>query len=98
MAIMATVPRLFVCLLAAAITQAQGVATRNAVAAPKQAPSGRPFRASFEDVAAKVGLTTPVTVGNPAAKKYIIEANGTGLAAIDYDRDGWLDLFVVNGS
>ena len=38
----------------------------------------------------------PVIAGNPVSKKYIIEANGTGLAAIDYDRDGWLDLFVVN--
>ncbi len=100
---MATVSRLWIYLLAAAggcapIAQAQGVATRNATAAVRQAPSGRPFLASFEDVAAKVGLTAPVTVGNPATKKYIIEANGTGLAAIDYDRDGWLDLFVVNGS
>ncbi len=40
----------------------------------------------------------PVIAGNPVSKKYIIEANGTGLAAIDYDRDGWLDLFVVNSS
>ena len=81
-----------------AILVAQGVSTRNAPAAPKQAPSGRPFSAFFEDVAAKSGLTMTVTVGNPATKKYIIEANGTGLAAIDYDGDGWLDLFVVNGS
>ena len=81
-----------------AILVAQGVSTRNAPAAPKQAPSGRPFTSSFEDVAAKAGLTMTVTVGNPATKKYIIEANGTGLAAIDYDGDGWLDLFVVNGS
>ena len=95
---MATVPRLWIYFLAAAMAQAQGVATRNATAAPRQAPSGRPFLATFEDVAAKAGLTAPVTVGNPATKKYIIEANGTGLAAIDYDRDGWLDLFVVNGS
>ena len=76
----------------------QGVATRNAPAAPRNAPSGRPFAASFEDIAAKAGLTTPVTVGNPAAKKYIIEANGTGLAAFDFDRDGWVDLFMVNSS
>ena len=77
---------------------AQGVATRNAPAAPRNAPSGRPFAASFEDIAVKVGLTAPVTVGNPATKKYIIEANGTGLAVFDFDRDGWVDLFVVNSS
>src|SRR5690348_257506 len=77
---------------------AQGVATRNAPAAPRGAPSGRPFHASFEDVGVKAGLTAAVTVGNPSSKKYIIEANGTGLAAFDYDRDGWVDLFVVNSS
>ena len=77
---------------------AQGVATRNAPAAARSAPSGKPFLASFTDIAATAGLTAPVTVGNPAAKKYIIEANGTGLAAFDFDHDGWLDLFVVNSS
>lgn len=100
---MATVTRLCFSLLALAslpwpAARAQGVATRNAPAATRQAPSGRPFAAYFEDIAAQSGLTTPVTVGNPASKKYIIEANGTGLAALDYDGDGWLDLFVVNGS
>jgi hypothetical protein len=40
----------------------------------------------------------PVTVGNPTAKKYIVEANGTGLAAFDVDKDGWVDIFVVNSS
>ena len=77
---------------------AQGVATRNAPAAPRSAPSGRPFHASFDDVGVKAGLAVAVTVGNPSIKKYIIEANGTGLAAFDFDRDGWVDLFVVNSS
>ncbi|MBL8216532.1 MAG: VCBS repeat-containing protein, partial [Bryobacterales bacterium] len=84
--------------LLAILLHAQGVSTRNAPAAPRLAPSGRPFLASFTDVAARAGLTHPVTVGNPTNKKYIIEANGTGLAAFDYDNDGWLDLFVVTGS
>lgn len=38
------------------------------------------------------------TVGNPLTKKYIIEANGTGVAMLDYNNDGWMDLFLVNGS
>ena len=31
-------------------------------------------------------------------KKYIIETNGSGVGLIDYDNDGWLDIYVVNGS
>lgn len=36
--------------------------------------------------------------GDETNKKYIIEANGTGVAFVDYDNDGKLDLFMVNGS
>ena len=32
------------------------------------------------------------------AKRYIIEANGTGVAFLDYDGDGRQDMFLVNGS
>ncbi len=38
------------------------------------------------------------TSGNEQSKKYIIEANGTGVAFLDYDHDGRMDLFFVNGS
>ncbi|MCU1261904.1 MAG: ASPIC/UnbV, partial [Bryobacterales bacterium] len=38
------------------------------------------------------------TSGNEQSKKYIIEANGTGVAFLDYDRDGRQDVFLVNGS
>ncbi len=31
-------------------------------------------------------------------KRTIIETNGSGVGLIDYDNDGWLDIFVVNGS
>ena len=30
-------------------------------------------------------------------KRYIVEATGSGVAIIDYDRDGWPDIFLVNG-
>ncbi|MEZ5354891.1 MAG: CRTAC1 family protein [Bryobacteraceae bacterium] len=90
--------RCFCLLVAVSIASAQGVATRNAQAAARGAPSGRPFLATFTDEAAAAGLTAPITVGNPDAKSYIIEANGTGLAALDFDNDGWVDLFVVNSS
>jgi len=31
-------------------------------------------------------------------KKYILDADGSGVALIDYDQDGWLDIYLVNGS
>jgi enediyne biosynthesis protein E4 len=77
---------------------AQGVATRNATPATRAPASGKPFLAKFTDIAAQAGLSLPFASGNEKSKKYIIEANGTGVAFIDYDNDGRLDLFMVNGS
>ena len=36
-------------------------------------------------------------MGTPA-KTYIVETKGSGVGLIDYDNDGWLDIYVVNGS
>ena len=60
--------------------------------------AGQPFHVSFVDVHEAAGLHLPLTSGNETSKNYIIEANGTGVAFIDYDNDGWLDIFLVNGS
>src|SRR5207253_2931477 len=49
-------------------------------------------------VAQKAGLRMNFTSGNEHTKKYIIEANGTGVAFLDYDNDGRQDIFLVNGS
>src|SRR5207247_1469001 len=76
----------------------QGVATHNAPPAARRAPSGRPFSASFVDIARDAGLHMTFASGNEASKKYIIEANGAGVAFLDYDNDGWPDIFLVNGS
>ena len=54
--------------------------------------------AEFIDVAAKAGLSTVNTFGGVDTKKYIIETTGTGVALFDYDNDGWLDIFLVNGT
>jgi hypothetical protein len=52
----------------------------------------------FKDIARQAGLTTwHHTMGTPA-KNFIIEANGSGVALLDYDDDGWLDIYMVNGS
>ncbi|HUM06500.1 MAG TPA: CRTAC1 family protein [Terriglobales bacterium] len=54
--------------------------------------------ANFIDVAEKAGLTFPIVFGGKDTKKYIIETTGTGVAILDYDNDGWPDIFIVNGT
>ena len=62
------------------------------------APSGRPFYAHFVDVAAAAGLHAPIIYGGVESKKYILEAKGCGCAFIDYDNDGWMDIFLLSGT
>lgn len=76
---------------------AQGISTRIATPAPRAKPSGIPFHATFHDVAREAGLLQPVIYGGVDSKQYILEAVGCGLAWIDYDGDGWPDLFLLNG-
>jgi hypothetical protein len=52
----------------------------------------------FEDISAKAGLTSWHHVMGTLEKKYIIEETGSGVCLVDYDHDGWLDIFLVNGS
>ncbi len=52
----------------------------------------------FEDVAAHAGLTGWHNTTGTAEKKVIIEAKGSGVCLLDYDRDGWLDIYLVTGS
>jgi hypothetical protein len=51
----------------------------------------------FVDVAVRAGLQAKNYSGGEIKKKYIVEMNGSGLGFIDYDRDGYPDLFIVNG-
>jgi hypothetical protein len=50
------------------------------------------------DVAQRAGLTAPTIYGEEYTKRYIVEANGGGIAFYDYDNDGWLDVFLLNGT
>jgi hypothetical protein len=53
---------------------------------------------TFVDVAKEAGLTVPNVWGGVDHKRYIIEAKGSGLAFFDYDNDGWLDIYLTNGT
>ena len=77
---------------------AQGVSSRGVKAQPRGKPSGLPFDSSFVDVAAQAGLRAPLIYGAPDKKTYIIETVGCGCAFFDYDNDGWLDIFMLDGT
>ena len=52
----------------------------------------------FVDIAKQAGLTKfRHRSGNPD-KSMIIETPGSGVALLDYDNDGWLDIYILNGS
>jgi hypothetical protein len=52
----------------------------------------------FQDVAAQAGLTTWRSQTGTPQKRLIIEAKGSGVCLIDFDNDGWLDIYLLNGS
>jgi len=83
-----------------------GIAS-GAAAAPVYDQQGRPITAGgfvdagpvvFEDITKRAGLSDwRHKMGEPE-KKFIVETNGSGVGLIDYDNDGWLDIYLVNGS
>jgi enediyne biosynthesis protein E4 len=52
----------------------------------------------FLDDTHKAGLDTWTHHMGTTEKKYILETNGSGVCLLDYDNDGWLDIYLVNGS
>ncbi|MGA3080648.1 MAG: CRTAC1 family protein [Terracidiphilus sp.] len=52
----------------------------------------------FQNVAAAAGLAGWHHKAGTPEKKLILEAKGPGVCLLDYDNDGWLDIYLVNGS
>jgi enediyne biosynthesis protein E4 len=52
----------------------------------------------FMNTAERAGLTSWHHTSGTLEKRYILEAKGPGVALLDYDNDGWLDIYFVNGS
>ena len=51
----------------------------------------------FRDVSKEAGVT-PVIISGSRDKNYVLEVNGSGACWLDYDNDGYMDLYLVNGA
>ena len=78
----------------------QATAPQKSTAAPAGRNSGnKSADFAFTDVAAQAGLGGAINVfGGGARKRWLLEEIGCGVALFDYDNDGWLDIFLVNGT
>ena len=61
-------------------------------------PALPPYGVTFANQAKAAGLTHKTVYGDEHKNKYLLETTGCGVAWFDYDNDGWLDLFFVNGT
>lgn len=86
--------------------QGMGVSTGVAHAAVKDSHS-RPITAGgfvdgapvvFADITKQAGLDKFLHRSGSPEKKTILETMGSGVALLDYDNDGWLDIYLLNGS
>jgi len=60
--------------------------------------AGVPLGVQFVNVAREAGLRATTIFGGERKNKFLLETTGCGCAFIDYDNDGWLDIFLVNGT
>lgn len=87
-------------------TRSTGMAT-GGIHAPVKDALSRPITAGgfldgapvvFTDIAKESGLEKFHHRSGTPEKSTIIEAPGSGVALLDYDNDGWLDIYLLNGS
>jgi len=72
-------------------------AQQPATPAPATPPASN-LGVTFLNVARESGLNAKTIFGGEHKNKYLLETTGCGVAFYDYDNDGWLDIFLVNGS
>jgi hypothetical protein len=64
---------------------------------PKPGEPAKPFPGKFVDVASALGIHFRY-FSSHTQKHYLPETMGAGVALFDYDNDGRLDIFLVNGA
>ncbi len=72
----------------------QSSVTSQKPTAPAPAPS---LGVNFLNIAKESGLNAKTIFGGEHKNKFLLETTGCGVAFYDYDHDGWLDIFLVNG-
>jgi hypothetical protein len=53
---------------------------------------------TFVNVARQAGLNATTIYGDEKRNRYLLETTGSGAAFIDYDNDGWQDIFLASGT
>lgn len=81
------------CLLAIVLTSCGGPKEE----APVEAYAEAPPALHFTDITSESGIDMTLTSGRLPSTQ-ILEVKGAGLALIDYNKNGWLDLFIPNGA
>jgi enediyne biosynthesis protein E4 len=61
-------------------------------------PASPAMNVQFVNCAREAGLNAKTIFGSEKTNRYLVETTGCGVAFFDYDEDGWLDIFLVNGT
>ncbi len=85
-------------LLFTAAVFGQGMASRGVKPSARPAASGRPWNSKLVNIAKQAGLTKTIVYGTDDPATYISETTAGGIAFLDYDNDGWLDIFIIGGT